>query len=198
MSTRDNRSDEELACLSASGSSSAFAQLVERYEGRCYRFARRFGLSPQEAEDAVQDAFLAAWKSLGRYDPRRPFGTWLMTIQARRASSLVRARSARLRHERAYRSDETVSTPADGDESGGLWSRIMERLGVDASTMLWLRYVEDLTPTQIARVLGMSAGAVRVRLHRIRKRLIAEFGHELLDDAPVEYDAGAQLAECGS
>ncbi len=196
MSTQVNRSDEELACLSASGSSSAFAELVERYEGRCYRFARRFGLSAQEAEDAVQDAFLAAWKSLGRYDPGRPFGTWLMTIQARRASSIARARRVRLRHERAHTGEESSVERRAGEQSG-LWARIMDRLGVDASTMLWLRYVEDLTPAQIARVLGMNAGAVRVRLHRLRKRLIEEFGRELLDDVPVQCDTGVRFAECG-
>lgn len=197
MSTQVNRSDEELACLSASGSSSAFAELVDRYQGRCYRFARRFGLSAQEAEDAVQDAFLAAWKSLGRYNPGRPFGTWLMTIQARRASSIARARRTRLRHERA-RKDEAAPVEHRVGEQSGLWARIMDRMGVDASTMLWLRYVEDLTPTQIARVLGMNAGAVRVRLHRIRKRLIEEFGGDLMDATPGDIRAGVRFAECGS
>ncbi len=58
--------DEELARDAAAGSSRAFEQLVSRYEARLFRFARRWGLSADEAEDATQEAFLSAWRSLGR------------------------------------------------------------------------------------------------------------------------------------
>ncbi len=184
--------DEELARDAAAGSSRAFEQLVYRYEARLFRFARRWGLSADEGEDATQEAFLSAWRSLGRYDPARPFGAWLFTIMSRRASGLSRARQSRLRligRMQDLGPNETPGADADCDD-GRLWSIALRDVGPEASSALWLRYVEDLSPKEIGRVLGKSGGAVRVMLHRARQRLA-----ESLPDETLRAMAGSQQWE---
>lgn len=173
--------DEELARLAAAGSSSAFATLIERYEARVYRFVRRFGLTMSDAEDATQETFVHAWSSLSRYDHSRRFSAWLFTIAARRASSAARARHARsslLARLRASPESLHADEPrlCSAGEGETIWQLAHRLLGSEASGALWLRYVEGLSPQEIARVLGKSAGSVRVTLHRARRSLQAAMG----------------------
>src|SRR5690348_1977323 len=77
-----------------SGERDAFALLVERYHARCVRLAQRLLADPDEAEDAVQDAFIRAYRSLDRYEERERFGAWLLCIVANRCRS-ASARAAR-------------------------------------------------------------------------------------------------------
>lgn len=147
--------DEELARDARAGSSRAFEELVVRYEARLFRFGRRFGLSIEEAEDATQEALLSAWRSLDRYDPRRPLGPWLFTILARRAGGIARARESRLRLIGRIREREQEPqdhrTPRAARDADGLWTIALRELGPQASSALWLRYVEDMSPKEIAR-----------------------------------------------
>ncbi len=203
--------DEELARDAAAGSSRAFEQLVSRYEARLFRFARRWGLSLDEAEDATQEAFLSAWRSLGRYDPKRPFGAWLFTILARRASGVSRSRQSRLRLISRTRELAPVEKEArevepgeHASDDGRLWTLALRDLGPEASSALWLRYVEDLSPKEIGAVLGKTGGSVRVMLHRARQRLLDSLGEETIERlaGSQQWSRGlqgrAQYAECGT
>ena len=78
-------SDNALAGLAAAGDDRAFAVLVRRHKDPLYRLLRRYTADPDEAYEAVHEAFIAAWDALGRYDPERPFGTWLRTIAINKA-----------------------------------------------------------------------------------------------------------------
>src|SRR3989442_1458065 len=72
--------EAELAARARAGDRAAFGTLVERFAAQARRVARAVLQNPDDADDAAQDAFLSALVKLDQYDPRRPFGPWLMRI----------------------------------------------------------------------------------------------------------------------
>ena len=169
-------SDEQLARQSAAGCSRAFAQLVGRYDRRVIRFVRRWARNEHDAEDIAQEAFVEAWRRLDRYDDRWRFSTWLYTIASRRAISHVR-RAARpcppAPHTRPRFAPPDLTI--EGEEQRDRLRKLAERLLTDDQrSALWLRYTEDMSPRDIARILGRRPVAVRVMLFRARDRLAQE------------------------
>src|SRR5256884_1394635 len=84
-----------LVARALAGDRAAFGILVERYAAPARRVARAVLADPDDADDAAQDALLAALVKLQQYDPRRPFGPWLMRIVANAATDRRRRRSVR-------------------------------------------------------------------------------------------------------
>ncbi len=88
-------SDSELAVRAGGGDADAFGELVEQHAAAARRLARGILDNPQDADDAAQDGFLAAWRHIDRYRPERPFGPWLMQIVINAARDLRRKRTVR-------------------------------------------------------------------------------------------------------
>lgn len=162
--------EQHLIERAANGCRQSFAQLVEQYRDRLFRFlALRCG-NREDAEDAVQEAFVAAWRYLPSYDDRWRFSTWLFRIGLR---NLPRPRP--------------VSVPlADGDaavgdalgavEADNIWRLAQRHLSADAAAALWLRYGEDMSVRDIATATSRSVAWVKVSLMRSRRRLAAVAG----------------------
>jgi RNA polymerase sigma-70 factor (ECF subfamily) len=140
-----------------------------------HRQARRL-LDSHEAEDAVQEAMIRAWR--GRHRCRSPGSPkpWLRQI--------VRNEALRLRERRNGRADSvayeeaeagTSAGASEGPEDGLLrrmsLGQALAELGAQDRRLVVLRYVKDLRQGEIASILGIPEATVRVRLHRIRKRL---------------------------
>src|SRR5438128_12270689 len=87
--------EAELAARARAGDRAAFGTLVERFAPQARRVARAVLQNPDDADDAAQDAFLSALVKLEQYDPRRPFGPWLMRIVANAATDRRRRRAVR-------------------------------------------------------------------------------------------------------
>lgn len=87
--------DAELAVRAHAGDRDAFGELVRRYAGQARRVARAVLSNEADADDAAQDGFLAALRNLGRYDPSRPFGPWLMRVVSNAATDRRRRRKVR-------------------------------------------------------------------------------------------------------
>lgn len=163
--------------LARRGCRAAFGRLVVCYHARVYQFLLRRCETAADAEDATQETFLRAWTAIARFDPgaRASFTTWLFTIGVRAAASLARTRAADRRAVERHVPREHFRQPSPMmDVSGGLWEVADACLGPDARSVLWLRYAEELTPSQIARVLGRSEVSVRVSLFRSRRALAAK------------------------
>jgi RNA polymerase sigma-70 factor (ECF subfamily) len=127
--------------------------------------------SPAEAEDAVQEAFLRAWRNAGSCrTPEAPL-PWLLQITRNEALRILRQNA---RHgEMEESSDEPAADDrglvdaADRVDLG----RVLAGLSQDDRRLLELRYDDDLTQPRVAAVLGIPEGTVKVRLHRLRSRL---------------------------
>ncbi len=165
------------------GSLPCFAELVKRFEGRLYNFLGHRTASSHDAEDLVQDTFVRAWQRIEQYDPRWQFSTWLFTIAHRLAITHGRRRQREVgwsegRDIQTVERDDPARAIADREQSGLLWETAERILTESQRTVLWLRYAEELSNRDIARVLGRSQISVRVTLFRAREALAA---HEQLD-----------------
>ena len=170
-------SDEELARRARDGSEAAFALLVDRFQRPLYQFLWVRTSRPEDAEELVQETFLKAWRNLQRYDPTRRFATWLYTVAKRLAISHHRKdRGTMTAVEDVFedcecalpRPEEMVSADEERLE---LWSLAKRVLGEEERSALWLRYGEDLSPGEIATILGRRRVSVRVLLFRAREKL---------------------------
>lgn len=187
----DHLSDQALAELAKEGSVAAYNVLVTRYQDRVYRFLLRRTGSSAEAEDVAQETFLRAWQKLHTYEPERPLAPWLLTIAARLAASAARRRArVRVAPESAIGYVDAAAPcqmPANPDASHDrrrIWQIAESVLNRDQLTAVWLRYVEGLSPAQIARVMDKSGVAVRVMLLRARNVLGEAIRERAGDIAP--------------
>jgi RNA polymerase sigma-70 factor, ECF subfamily len=139
----------------------------------CLVVARRFLRGPA-AEDAAQEALLRAWRMQTRVAVRDP-KAWLTRIARNEALRVVSRESVRAgRHAVA-----DVELVAGEEWEGGVRDRLVTSIALAALPLpdrevLRLRYLEDLTQTEVAHRLGIPEGTAKVRLHRARKRLARE------------------------
>lgn len=165
---------EELAARARAGSRVAFDELVVRLRPRLVAFLVRRLADAADAEDVAQETFLRAFDHLDRYDPARPFATWLFTIGKNVAANHAVARSRRAAHEHANATPEAAPVAEPRAAADEIWERAAKVLGPDAYRMLWLRYAQGLSVREIASELHRSAVAIKVMLFRARRRLLQE------------------------
>lgn len=165
--------DEQLVEASLEGADGAFAELVDRYQDRLLRFLLARSASRADAEDAIQDTFISAYRYLASYDSRWRFSTWIYRIAIRNI--------ARQRRPEWHDSDVELVDDADPldaciahSEQENVWQTAKHHLSDDAYHAMWLRYVEDLSVKEIAQALDRSASWTKVTLLRGRRKLSAE------------------------
>lgn len=169
------------------GDERAFAELVSVHGGHMLGAARRILRDDAEAEDAVQDAFVSAFRSIENFDGRAALGTWLHRITINAA--LQRLRRRRTRRETSI--DDLMPVFVNGYFTGPVpaWNDVTEAGvgGIETRAALWkaidtlpddfrtvviLRDVEGLASREVAESLGISDALVRQRLHRGRQALL--------------------------
>ena len=164
-------SERDHVIAAQQGSDVAFAALVRLHERRAYAVARAIVLSHEDAEDAVQDGFLHAYRALDRFRPDQPFGAWLNRIVANAALDLVRRRKVR----DADELPETVAMPfRDPGESDELRRRLgdaLTKLSDRQRAVIVLHDVEGYTHGEIGSMLGIPEGTARSDLHHARAAL---------------------------
>ena len=179
--------DRDLLARLRAGDEAAFAQLVRENTGRLLVAARRILRSDEEARDAVQDAFLQAFRGLGGFQGDARLSTWLQRIAMN--ACLMRLRSRRRRPEIAidellprfledgHRADPgTGWTPSalsrlESEQTRAFVREQIDRLPEDYRNVLLLRDIQDLDTDETATILGITPGAAKVRLHRARQAL---------------------------
>ena len=168
----DDRARERELVLSAQrGDREAFAELVRAHQRRAYAVARAIVLDHHDAEDAVQDGFLHAYRALARFRPGEPFGAWLHRIVANAALDLQRRRKVRT----AGTLPETLALPfrdpAELDELRRRLVAALERLTERQRSVIVLHDVEGFRHAEIGEMLGIPEGTARSDLHHARATL---------------------------
>lgn len=158
----DGRSElDRAAARWQRGDQGAAAEVWALCGARLLRLARSLCGSTGGAEDAVQEAFLRAWRHIGRYNPTRPFEPWLTTI-------LVR--ECRRQHHRAPKYEELTQEPAQETTSNRLFAAI-EDLPLKLRETVALHYLHGYDLRETAAALGVPEGTVKSRLYRARELL---------------------------
>lgn len=172
--TPDQIYDEWLVLRSQDGDARALSELVTRWNGRLVGFA--IGLAGDEgaARDAVQSAWLAAARDIGRLrDPAR-FVAWMCRVVANRCADEARRERGRRRAERTRDdSNETMNaaTAADDSEEVSRLRRAISMLGPTQREILGLHHGAGIPVADIASMLGVPEGTVKSRLHAARGEL---------------------------
>jgi len=165
--------EDRLAIRCRSGDRAAFDELVARYQSRLFHFAYRLLRDRSEAEDAVQEAFVRAYRALPSYHPGGFFSSWIYRITLNECRRRMRARKPTVDLEAARfagTAQDPQQTVLTHDRNRQIWDAIQALPEHYRLTMV-LFYFEGLPVEQISHVLGVSVSAVKVRLHRGRDRL---------------------------
>jgi RNA polymerase sigma-70 factor (ECF subfamily) len=167
--------DEAVVGLVARSDERALAELYDRFGRVAYGVALRVLRDEALAEDAVQEAFLAVWRSAPKFEPQRAkAGTWLLTFVHRRAVDLVR-------REQRRRADPLEGAPEPATETTDLEADVRDRrrrvqdalaqLPTDQRQALELAYYGGLTQSELAERLGVPLGTIKSRMFAGLSRL---------------------------
>ena len=167
--------------------------LVRLYERRVYSLILRLVENKEDARDVLQDTMIKALASIKTYDGRRPYASWLFRIATNKSLDLLRRRKLEFRIFEYEAPLEDMEDLLEGEDAGGgtggqaaagtdgdlataqaggktidsaLVARCIDRLAPRYRTVLHLRYREDLAYKEIAEVLAIPIGTVKVLLHR--------------------------------
>jgi len=161
-----------LVARARGGDREAFRALVDAHYDDLGRFARRYLGQREDAEDALQETFLRAFRSLGSYVEREAFRSWLFRILVNRCRTLARRRGRRgwlmmgdgeaLRE----RPDERASTPAAGFEWRDALDSALGNLEPKLREAFLLKHGEGLEYSEIASLTGASESALKMRVKR--------------------------------
>jgi len=173
--------DADLVHFAQAGDNRAFDELVRRYRDKVYRLSYKILRHEEDAAEALQDAFLSAYRGLPRFKAESSFSTWLYRIATN--ASLMKYRKRREGHV----SLEQSQSGEDGAEPLQVpdWStqplqelldsetrEVMEegiqRLPEELRTVFVLRDIQELSNAEVAEILGLTVAAVKSRLHRAR------------------------------
>lgn len=167
------RTETQLVEAAQAGSAEAFTDLVRRYRDRLLRFLLTRCTSHADAEDALQDTLINAYRYIRSYDPRWRFSTWLYRIAIRNAARLRSKDVIELGDLRDEESDPLLQCIADS-ETENLWINARRLLNDEVFAAMWLRYAEDMSINDISKALDRTASWTKVNLMRGRRALDAE------------------------
>ena len=166
--------DSRLVSEILSGNIGAFRQLVESYKGQVYNLAYRLLGDCAEAEDAAQETFLRAFKSLHSYDHNRPFASWLLSITHHYCIDLLRKRRAQASAVKQMAEDLRVNR-GRGNSLEVEVRELLDKLGEEDRAVVVLKYWYGYDYREISEITGLSESAVKSRLYRARRTLAEEW-----------------------
>jgi RNA polymerase sigma-70 factor (ECF subfamily) len=177
-------SDADLVARLQRGDDTAFEAIVRTHSGRLLSVARRFLGNNEDAQDAVQDAFIRAYKAIHTFEARAQLHTWLHRILVNTALMKLRERRRRPTESieellPSYTNDGHQAVAArdwsdavlERKETAALVREAIDRLPDQYREVLLLRDMEEKDTAEAAEILGTTSNVVKVRLHRARQAL---------------------------
>jgi RNA polymerase sigma-70 factor (ECF subfamily) len=182
--------DAALLAGAARGDRAAFGAFVERHQGRVWRYLKSAGAGDADAEDALQETFLAAWRGCDGYRGGASARGWILTIARNALRRMHRTRAGEpadleslddLGRDAGWGGNAWTGDPDGGPalEDRDLLEWALDRLSADDREVLVLRELEGLSGREVAELLGISEAAMKSRLHRARLRFMAELRSQL-------------------
>jgi RNA polymerase sigma factor (sigma-70 family) len=163
------------------GNTASFAVLINRHKDLVYTIAMNITRNREDAEEVAQDVFLKAFQKLSAFRMESSFQTWLYRIAYNEAISRVRKNKTKLfdlvEEISGNIPDEDVEDDIAGldeQEQKLVVSRILDQLPEIDRVLVSLFYLDNQSINEIIQVTGMSESNVKVRLHRVRKRIYAD------------------------
>jgi RNA polymerase sigma-70 factor (ECF subfamily) len=174
-----------LLAQSREGDTSAFAELVRRYEGKIFRLAQHITQNREDAEDVLQETFMKAYEHLDQFKGDSKFYTWIVRIAVNQALMKLRRRKT----DKSVSLDEQIDTGEDTivreiaawdedpeqqfsrEELGSILDRAIQSLDPPYRSVFVLRDIDELSTEDTAEVLNLSVPAVKSRLLRARLQL---------------------------
>lgn len=168
-------SDKDLVHQVRAGSLASFDSLVTRHQTRIFNYLARKTGNRHEAEDLLQDTFVRAYRNLDKFDDTCRFDAWLYTIASRLAINRRRGADREAIAMEPGKLDERAGSPAPANdrEDSDLWEKARQSLNRRQFTAIWLRYIEDMSISEIADAMRISGMNVRITLFRAHRRLQA-------------------------
>jgi RNA polymerase sigma-70 factor (ECF subfamily) len=170
--------EAELVERAKRGDERAYQEIVHAYQGIAFRTAFLFARNAADAEDAAQEAFVKAYRALGRFRPGAPFRPWLLQIVANEARNRRRSAARRdalvLRAAASEPSGEAAPSPEAALLAAERRQELLaavEALPQDQRDTIACRYFLDLSEEETAQVLGVRRGTVKSRTARALERL---------------------------
>jgi RNA polymerase sigma-70 factor, ECF subfamily len=170
----DQKIEADIVAKVLKGDRQAYAMLVDAYKSPIYNLAYRMTGSSDDADDLTQETFIRAYQYLWRYDTRRKFFTWLFTL----ALNLIRSH---LRKKNQYnKSSEELSAHLLSNKNPSPETELMEtqemdvyllRLGEESRALLIMKYMQELSFEEIARITGKSLSTVKMSVYRGLEKL---------------------------
>jgi RNA polymerase sigma-70 factor (ECF subfamily) len=181
--------DEELAAQAAREGSDgvAFTALVDRFRERVWRVCWRLMNSQQDAEDAAQEVFVRLFFERGKFAGRSRYSTWVHGVAIRTCLTLRRSRSRRRLRESPESAvgDDAAPVQAHADTRPSVAqtvdaahdvARLLDDLDEEDRALVLMKFAEGHDYDELAEMFGTTAGALRMRVSRIRERLAARGG----------------------
>ena len=158
------------------GDREAFGELVEQYRDNVYRLAYRMCGNAYDADEAAQEAFVAAWRALPNFRGDAKFSTWLYRLTTNAAIDVMR----REKRHQTVGDGEMIEVADDADspqetvertEQQEAVQKALATLSEEYREVLLLRYMEELDYAEIAEVLQLPSGTVKSRINRAKAAL---------------------------
>ena len=170
--TAEELDDLTLVVRAQEGDTRAFEILVRRHQRPLYRLAVRLLDNRSDAEDAVQEAFVAAWRRLGRFRADAAFSSWMYRIVTNRCFRVLRGRRPVIALEdlgdQPGPDGASPERTVEKQDRAAALQRALQNLSIDQRACWVLRELHGLSYEDIAAIVGASPDAVRGRLHRAR------------------------------
>jgi len=174
--------DEQLIRRFQAGDETAFEEIVNRYKNRLMNFAYRFVLDREEAEDIVQDTFLKVYQNRYAYKEIAKFSTWIYTITANLAKTILRKRRNRkmFSFSRLGPEDKDMDFPSnepnaqskiEGKFDEQAIQKAIVKLPEHFRTAIILRDIQELSYEEISNIINAPLGTVKSRINRARLKL---------------------------
>ncbi|HEY2016204.1 MAG TPA: sigma-70 family RNA polymerase sigma factor [Bryobacteraceae bacterium] len=185
VSSQAGVDESTLVAQAREGDTSAFGELVRRYEGKIFRLAQHVTQNREDAEDVLQETFMKAYEHLDQFKGDSKFYTWIVRIAVNQALMKLRRRKT----DKSVSLDETIDTGEDTitreiaawdedpeqrfsrEELGGILDTAIQALEPPYRSVFVLRDIEELSTEETAEALNLSVPAVKSRLLRARLQL---------------------------